>query len=323
MKRLFVFPSAAALLMSLVPTAGAQDSPCFEVSSVKDTIAPGDEFVVKVEAKNGSELSAFRVKLSYDNSAFTLLDAEGGDFSPIFGPLEKDPFVMLWLDGTGTTGLTNGVICELTFKCSESAKSGSYEIIPYYEENDVVDFDGNGLDYELVTGIVNVAGDNGDKPKTTTTAAVTDAQQGGTTAEPDGKKTTTTKKTASSGDSSSEETPTETVTDKDGNIVTIPAQSGDESSAEDGSSQATDERTGGNDESSAAETAAPGGDSAEDVSQQSASGQVIYSSAEVTDESGSSDDKQSSSFVPAVIVSCLLFAAVIGFGVFVFLKKKK
>ena len=301
----------------------ADEESSFSVSSAE---TDGGEFTVRIEAINCEELSAFRIRLEYDSNAFELLEAEDADFEGmVFGKTDKSPFVMLWLDGTGMHSIDEGVVAKLTFACKDGAKAGSYDLRLAYDESDVIDLNGNDLDFKLNDGTVTIKGEGeaAVTTKATTTAGKNTTTQADTTAESgQGKSTTTKKSSESGGDSSSKGNDSSS---KQEVVTTVNA---DESSTKSSDDTSSDVSSGGGKE----ENDSKANSQAELSSEQSSLTEdtvsdieVIFSAADSSSQSSDSEasSEDNKSVIPAVIAFCALIAFVAAFGFIVYKKKHK
>ena len=215
-----VLCSIFAFVISLAAAAsaaaeGADGS--FAITS--DSVSAGQKVTLRVSVSDSTELSGFRLFLDYDEDVFTLVSAEEVDAqSVIFGPEEKVPFTIVWLDALGKTDDQDGTYAELVFETNEYASPGEYDFTLSYNEKDCIDISGNPLDFSIENGRVTII----ESDEKVTTAA---------TKQPDDKKTTSAKQTASSSkQSGSEKATTTTKTTSDTQSTT--ASSNEESSSD-------------------------------------------------------------------------------------------
>ena len=308
-----VLCSIFAFVISLVAAAsaaaeGADGS--FAITS--DSVSAGQKVTLRVSVSDSTELSGFRLFLDYDEDVFTLVSAEEVDAqSVIFGPEEKVPFTIVWLDALGKTDVQDGTYAELVFETNEYASPGEYDFTLSYNEKDCIDISGNPLDFSIENGRVTII----ESDEKVTTAA---------TKQPDDKKTTSAKQTTSSSkQSGSEKATTTTKTTSDTQSTT--ASSNEESSSD---TDIVDKKTSkittaaSDDSSSSLESAA---DESSEAAVVTATDDSTSLAAEVQSDSSdpSKDDDADNSSTPiaAIIAAVGLFAAV--FAVWFFIGRKK
>ena len=79
---------------------------------------------------------AYRLYVSYDETALELLESKTGDMTSVsFGPLEH-PLNILWDESLGGNVTGNAVIAELTFRVKEDA-SGYSPVSVTYAPDDI------------------------------------------------------------------------------------------------------------------------------------------------------------------------------------------
>ena len=308
-----VLCSIFAFVISLAAAAsaaaeGADGS--FAITS--DSVSAGQKVTLRVSVSDSTELSGFRLFLDYDEDVFTLVSAEEVDAqSVIFGPEEKVPFTIVWLDALGNTDDQDGTYAELVFETNEYASPGEYDFTLSYNEKDCIDISGNPLDFSIENGRVTVI----ESDEKVTTAA---------TKQPDDKKTTSAKQTTSSSkQSGSEKATTTTKTTSDTQSTT--ASSNEESSSD---TDIVDKKTSkittaaSDDSSSSLESAA---DESSEAAAVTATDDSTSLAAEVQSDSSdpSKDDADNSSTpIAAIIAAVGLFAAVFAAWFFIGRKKK-
>ena len=297
-----VLCSIFAFVISLAAAAsaaaeGADGS--FAITS--DSVSAGQKVTLRVSVSDSTELSGFRLFLDYDEDVFTLVSAEEVDAqSVIFGPEEKVPFTIVWLDALGNTDDQDGTYAELVFETNEYASPGEYDFTLSYNEKDCIDISGNPLDFSIENGRVTII----ESDEKVTTAA---------TKQPDDKKTTSAKQNTSSGKrSSGKKTTTTTKTTSDSQSTT--ASSNEESSSD---TDIVDKKTSkittaaSDDSSSSLESAA---DESLEAAVVTATDDSTSLAAEVQSDSSdpSKDDDADNSSTPiaAIIAAVSLFAAV-------------
>ena len=134
-------------------------SPTFVVRNV--VVNAGDTITVAINVKNNPGILAMTLSLAYDESVMELVSATNGE---ALSTLTMTPSKTLssgckfaW-DGVKITeeDIIDGEILVLTFAISESAVSGSYDIVVSYTEGDIYDNDINPLSFEIENGTVTI-----------------------------------------------------------------------------------------------------------------------------------------------------------------------
>ena len=308
-----VLCSVFAFVISLAAAAsaaaeGADGS--FAITS--DSVSAGQKVTLRVSVSDSTELSGFRLFLDYDEDVFTLVSAEEVDVqSVIFGPEEKVPFTIVWLDALGNTDDQDGTYAELVFETNEYASPGKYDFTLSYNEKDCIDISGNPLDFSIENGKVTVI----ESDEKVTTAA---------TKQPDDKKTTAKQNTSSGKQSSGKKTSTTTKTTSDTQSTTASSNheiSSDTDIFHNKTSKIT--TAASHDSSSSLESAA---DESSEAAAVTATDDSTSLAAEVQSDSSdpSKDDDADNSSTPiaAIIAAVGLFAAVFAAWFFIGRKKK-
>lgn len=133
------------------------DAPTFTVEGA--SVKPGDTFTVAVRTENNPGIISYRLALDYDNTVLELIEATEQDFEgTTFGPIEKDPFVILWVDAVHPDNATNGVVANLTFRVRDDASLGDTKLSLSYDQADVFNAAWEDVFFETLPGYVTVEG---------------------------------------------------------------------------------------------------------------------------------------------------------------------
>ena len=121
----------------------------------------GNQVKVSVSLKNNPGITSMLLKVSYDTTKLQLVSVEdcGNLGSAYHSNSLNSPFTLSWANDTATTNYThNGDIAVLTFKIKDGAALGSTPItITYdYDNYDIIDKDMNPVEFNVVSGSVNV-----------------------------------------------------------------------------------------------------------------------------------------------------------------------
>ncbi len=134
-----------------------EDVPTFVVDGA--TAKVGETFTVAVRTENNPGIIALRLFLDYDASVLELVETTEQDFAGItFGPIEKDPFVILWLDAIHPDNATNGVIATLTFRVRDDAPLGTTKLSLSYDPDDIFNAALENITFDTLTAPVTVEG---------------------------------------------------------------------------------------------------------------------------------------------------------------------
>ncbi|MBO5420426.1 MAG: InlB B-repeat-containing protein [Clostridia bacterium] len=121
----------------------------------------GNQVKVSVSLKNNPGITSMLLKVSYDTTKLQLVSVEdcGNLGSAYHSNSLNSPFTLSWANDTATTNYThNGDIAVFTFKIKDGAALGSTPItITYdYDNYDIIDKDMNPVEFNVVSGSVNV-----------------------------------------------------------------------------------------------------------------------------------------------------------------------
>ena len=113
--------------------------------AVEGKLYTGSQFTVPVLIENNPGIISIKVAVHYDPAVLELVEAEGVDFAAgengnglSFGPTEKAPFYINWVDALATTdNKTNGVLANLTFKVKSRPESGSAALSLTFDADDI------------------------------------------------------------------------------------------------------------------------------------------------------------------------------------------
>ena len=144
---LFVAVFALSLMMCGAPASVSAQTVSTQASAMDEmplfvvdeqVVLPGETFIVPVRIENNPGLVSLKLSLQYDDTVLELVSAEEQDFSTVsYGPTEKVPFVINWLDTIHPDNTTNGVITNLTFRVKESVSAVSTLLQISYDSEDV------------------------------------------------------------------------------------------------------------------------------------------------------------------------------------------
>lgn len=170
MKKLLCFCAALALLVTAVPVFAAGEA-AFVVSEVAGN--PGDTVQITISTENNPGIVGLQLSVQYDKNVLELKKATGGAFSGVaFGPINKVPFSLNWVDAVHPDNKTNGVIANLTFVIKDSAPTGKTAVSVSYKQENVFNLAWEDVKFAAKAGGVNVGGVNLEDGGTADTGAV-------------------------------------------------------------------------------------------------------------------------------------------------------
>lgn len=168
MKTKFIKVIAMVLAISLLlPQAfmmtSAASTPTISVSTVE--AKPGDTVNVKINMANNPGVTSVLLTIGYDSSILTLTKVTDGGIlgSQFHSDAYKNPYTLCWANDTATSNIKkNGTIVTLTFKVSNTAKSGNYPISVSYDKDnyEIIDKDMNPVTFSLSNGAITVKNGN-------------------------------------------------------------------------------------------------------------------------------------------------------------------
>ncbi len=143
--------------------------PTFVVGNVSANAGDtGVEVAVKVVKNPG--ILGMTMKLEYDDSVMTLVEAENGE---AFAPLKMTPpkkyksgcnFVW-YADDLADEDVVDGDILVLTFDVLENAASGTYPVTVKYTDGNIFDVNLDPISVDIKNGVFTISGDTGnDEP---------------------------------------------------------------------------------------------------------------------------------------------------------------
>ena len=124
----------------------------------------GETFDVTVSVSDNPGIISMLLNVSYDKSAMELVNVK--DEGKLGAPTHSDaytanPYILYWHDDLATENHTeNGVYATLTFKVSDTAKTGNYEIKASYDKklDGIFDYNLENVDFATVSGTIAVTG---------------------------------------------------------------------------------------------------------------------------------------------------------------------
>ena len=162
----------AALFICPISVSAAND-PTVEVSSA--TVSAGDEFEATVSLKDNPGITSMKLKVEFDNDAFTLNKvAYGEKFAGNAQEPEKleSPVTLNWLKPSkkGDANVEDSdVFATLSFTALKEA-AGKKNITVTYDPEDVYNTDETNVTFKVTGGEISVAGADGDIPSEAVTA---------------------------------------------------------------------------------------------------------------------------------------------------------
>ena len=135
------------------------------VGAAEGKIYAGSEFTVPVIIENNPGIISIKVAVNYDTDVLELVSAAAGDFGSVdgevpslsFGPTDKAPFTINWVDALATeNNADNGVLANLTFRVKARPESGSTEISLDFDPDDIFSTEFNPIEFNATAGSVTI-----------------------------------------------------------------------------------------------------------------------------------------------------------------------
>lgn len=139
-------------------TQNENSPPQFYVTS--EDVLVGDTFSVEVGIKNNPGITAFQLKLEYDEKYLTLTNI---DHCTLFSNAStssnkySSPFKISWFSQLSLNETCDGAIAVLTFSVDKDATKGSTQIKLAYDADNVFNSDFENITFETVSGDVTIA----------------------------------------------------------------------------------------------------------------------------------------------------------------------
>lgn len=135
--------------------AAAASVPQIIVDSTKTHA--GDVIRVNVSIKNNPGIVAMLLKIEYDSSILELQEANAKDFADVsFGPMDNQPFTVLWEDSIHPNNTANGSIVELVFKVKDDAGFGQTAITITYDEENIYNSEFENVFFEVLPNSIEI-----------------------------------------------------------------------------------------------------------------------------------------------------------------------
>lgn len=149
MKRILAFLVATMLLCGMCVSAEAV--PTISVGSA--TAYVGDTVSIPVSLENNPGIASFTLGVEYDSECLQF-DGYSYDTSVLPGTFETGKRIT-WLNTTDTNN--NGEIFTLEFTVLDTAAPGKTAVTITYGNGDIINFDGEDIDFTVSAGSVNIA----------------------------------------------------------------------------------------------------------------------------------------------------------------------
>lgn len=156
MKRMVCLCAVLVLCITALPVyAAGQGS--FVVS--RATGNPGDTVQITISTENNPGIVGLQLAVQYDKNVLELTKANAGVFNGVaFGPANKVPFNLNWVDAIHPDNKTNGVLATLTFKIKAGAPNGTYPITVSFKPENVFNLAWENVSFTTKAGGVTVGG---------------------------------------------------------------------------------------------------------------------------------------------------------------------
>ena len=143
--------------MLCIPTLAA-GNPTIKVSNA--TAQAGGTAELTISLENNPGIIGMTLNVEYNSSALTLVEVTD---AKVFGGTVHNPdktrcpYILCWVNDTATTDYTiNGTIVTLTFQIKEGTAAGTYPVMVSYDNDEIINFDLQTVDFQVVGGGVTV-----------------------------------------------------------------------------------------------------------------------------------------------------------------------
>lgn len=155
MKKLIALILSFLLLMTTavnLALAVAADTPVMTIGSVESY--QGDTVTLYVTLENNPGFSAASVKIDFDNTNITLINAElcEGFAAGAFVSYDNLPYITF----VKSENTTESEFLKLTFTIAENAELGDISVTVLYTEGDISDIDENNVNFNIVPGKISI-----------------------------------------------------------------------------------------------------------------------------------------------------------------------
>ena len=136
-------------------TVTVQPLPTGTMTVAQASGAPGETVQVAITLISNPGIAAAKLKVAYDTSKLTLIDAADGNLfaEKSFGSdLNVAPYVMTWKNGSANVG----TLVTLSFKISDNASAGALPITVSYDTGDIYTKDQANVVMTIAQGTVTV-----------------------------------------------------------------------------------------------------------------------------------------------------------------------
>lgn len=118
---------------------------------------PGKTVTVKIKIQNNPGIVSIKQLISYDTNVIELISVSDGIFTnTIYGPLNKTPFVINWIDTLSPDNNSNGTFATLIFRVKDNAPVGTYSITTTYDAEDIFNYNFENIAFSIVNGSITV-----------------------------------------------------------------------------------------------------------------------------------------------------------------------
>ncbi len=132
-------------------------SPEFYISSEK--VLSGDEIAVEVAIKNNPGITAFQLKIEYDERYLSLTDVEHCNLFDNLSTCSQtynSPFKLSWFSQKSLDETCNGIVAVLTFSVNDTMSEGNTEIAISYEQDNVFNSSFENISFKTTKGNISI-----------------------------------------------------------------------------------------------------------------------------------------------------------------------
>jgi len=158
MKRIIIF-SVICLMTILCFSSTISAAGLPEIMASDAEGSPGGDVDITISLKNNPGIVSMTLTVTYDDNVMTLSEVNDTGLFPgqMHTTKRKSPYTLTWENDTSRTDYTvNGTVVTLSFKISDTARSGDYPIVIGVPLDGIYNYDVDNVDFALINGNVRI-----------------------------------------------------------------------------------------------------------------------------------------------------------------------